>query len=1059
MKPQKPTGQGLSGLLACFFLSGAAALIYQIVWTKSLGLLFGYSAYALATVLAVFMGGLALGSAWLGKISERSQNPIALYAWIEFGVAASGGLSLAGLAGVRVLYFILYPHFSSSRIELLVLRFAGAAIVLLVPTFLMGGTLPILIRGVARNSSILGARVSRFYAINTMGAVIGALAAGFVLLPAFGLRVTLLCAVLLNAIGGVAAWRLARTKLFGEEPLPQAALAKHVASKKERGTSQASASSGFLLAAFFLVGATAIAYEIAWTRLLATTVGSSTYAFTLMLATFLGGIVLGSLLFEKWSARHGDVTQELFSWTQLATAIAALLFLIFFRQLPGMIPPILRATHNSFGGLILAQFVTSCLAMLPAAIVFGFNFPAVVVLIAGKSGEEGRISSRVGLAYAANTCGAILAAMGVGFFLLPGVGSFRIVALAAIGNLLLAAALSIQSRMFRWAALAAHAMVFAAILLTGWSPYFYNRALASFGTVLYGSYHSDRLTAEEIANTEDVLFLEDGINATIAVTRTEDYVALKTNGKVDASNIDTSTQLLLGDLGAIFHRRPRRVLVVGFGGGMTVSAVARFPDVEQIDCVEIEPAVLRASPFLERLHRGAQNDPRVHIYFDDARNFIQTAREPYDLIISEPSNPWIAGVASLYTTQFYAALRGHLAAGGIFVQWIQAYSLRPDDLGMILATIAPHFSDVSLWHSAGRDLLVLARTDSSPLNFDRSRSLWSNTGLREDFHTLELMRPESWPVYFRWNDSEVRGFAAGAALNTDDHTRLEYQAPLALLREDLTQELEAEVRHQQHDLLPAEIAVREIAAARLGSAESAVELKSKRAMDFVQALEPNAETGEYDVLLARGYLLQGNATAAREKLQSAHLGGSNQYSWKYWLAIANHSAGAVLLAENELDELVAGDLKNEDALRARISFARDAKDWPVAIAGQEKLIAAQSDPTARDHCELGDLRLRAGDLRAAEAPLQEGLRRDPYSYLCHRDLGELQRASGRNQDARLNLEFVIRYFPEADAKSYASLALVYRMEKASAKMREILRKGLRIFPGDDLLQHMLRQTN
>jgi len=287
----------LAGIFLCFFVSGAAGLIYQVAWGKALGLVFGNTVYAIATVLAVFMGGLASGSALLGRWSERQANPVALYGWIELGVAATGALSLVGLAGVRALYLAGYHTAAGSAPALVALRFVGSAIVLFLPTFLMGGTLPVLVRGLTRSSAELGARLGRLYWVNTAGAVAGTLAAGFVLLPAVGLKLTVATAVTLNVLaGGIALW------LGRATPSPAAAAASAARAAADEPHMRG------LLASFALVGATAMAYEISWSRLLATTLGSSTYAFTLMLATFLAGIVLGSALFEKWQARGKQVS-------------------------------------------------------------------------------------------------------------------------------------------------------------------------------------------------------------------------------------------------------------------------------------------------------------------------------------------------------------------------------------------------------------------------------------------------------------------------------------------------------------------------------------------------------------------------------------------------------------------------------------------------------------------------------------------------------------------------------------------------------------------------------
>src|ERR1700730_13406756 len=327
----------LAGLLLCFFFSGAAGLIYQVAWSKELGLIFGHTAYAVATVLAVFMGGLAAGSAWLGRWSERRERPIALYGWIELGVAATGAVSLAGLAAVRAVYVAAYPYASGHGATLLALRFLGAAIVLFLPTFLMGGTLPVLVRGLARDSAELGTRLARLYWVNTAGAVAGTFAAGFLFLPTLGLRQTLGVAVALNLLAGALALKMSRHEQIA---LPSA-LHAHAVSPQVKDAVSSALPSHFLCVCFAIVGATAMAYEIGWTRLLSTQLGSSTYAFTLMLATFLTGIVLGSAIFERWNRRH-DATRMTFALTQTLTALAALAFLIFSPRIVEVLPPILR---------------------------------------------------------------------------------------------------------------------------------------------------------------------------------------------------------------------------------------------------------------------------------------------------------------------------------------------------------------------------------------------------------------------------------------------------------------------------------------------------------------------------------------------------------------------------------------------------------------------------------------------------------------------------------------------------------------------------------------------
>src|SRR6266404_1454601 len=531
-------------LQLCFFLSGAAGLIDQVVWTKALGQLFGYSAYAVATVLAVFMGGLALGSVIFAQWRPRNKSGIALYSWMEFAIAASALLSLPGIALVKQLYLASYPHRGGSAATLLALRFFGSAMVLALPTVLMGGTLPVLLGGVAREVKQLGIRAGRFYAVNTAGGVAGTIAAGFFLIPRMGLRLTLITAVILNVIAGLLAQRIAQ---------PIAVASEDVRAKRAKVQSSA-----LYLVCFAAVGATAIAYELSWTRLLATPLGSSTYAFSLMLAVFLLGIAIGSALFEKWFRKKHEASAGVFAVTQFAIAAALLFSLWMYREIPDVLLFLLRKFDENFTSLVAAQAVTCALALLPSTMLFGFNFPAVLALVSGSSRlstEKGRsLSSSVGRAAAANTSGAILAAIAGGFFLLPWIGSFRLVALAASVNVAIGVILSVNANRRNWRLVAVAALLLAAIGWTAWSPTFFSRATAAFGVVLYGGYHNSALTAREMAETEDLVFFKDGINATVAVTRSENYIALKINGKVDASNLDAGTQLLLGVLGAVFKK-------------------------------------------------------------------------------------------------------------------------------------------------------------------------------------------------------------------------------------------------------------------------------------------------------------------------------------------------------------------------------------------------------------------------------------------------------------------------------------------------------------------------
>ena len=1043
-------------LLICFFLSGAAGLVYQVAWGKALGLIFGNTVYAISTVLAVFMGGLAFGSAWWGRSSERRANPVLLYGWMELGVAAAGAVSLAGLAAVRQLYLVAHPLVAGSAPALLLLRFVGAAIVLFLPTFLMGGTLPVLVQGLTRRSAELGRRLSRLYWINTLGAVAGTLAAGFFLLARAGLRATVETAVAVNLLAGLLAVLVARG--FDAQPKSADSAAQPVKTSAPQPLSR------FLLTAFCVVGATAIAYEVAWTRLLVTFFGSSTYAFTLMLATFLAGIVLGSLLFEWWAARGGVPSLGGFAFTQILTALAALGFLLFYRQLPSIVVAALNWPYqrlpvwlsaplglqrNSFAALALAQFTTSAAAMLPAAIVFGFNFPLATVLIARRPGEERPSGAAVGKAYAANTLGAIAGAVLSGFLLIPRLGAFRLVGLLALGNVVVALALLARTGGRKLLPTAATLAIAGAIVASLASGRLNNPAIATFAPFLYYDPAKTRLTIEEWAETFDILYAKDGLNASISVAAGEDYISLRTNGKVDASNRDIQTQLFSGHLGAIFHAAPRRVLVVGFGSGMTVAALARYPEIERIDCVEIEPGIIEAAPLLERLNRGVLRDPRVHLVLDDARNFLLTTRDTYDLIVSEPSNPWIAGVAALFTDEYYQAARARLRPGGLLVQWIQGYSIFPDDLRMVLATLAGQFDSVSVWRGEEPDFLLLARMDRSPLSLDRLRKLLEQPGISGDFDALNVSAPEGVLAYHRLDDVDLRRFVAGARHNTDDNTLLEFHAPRALLLHGLYEENIATVWQARSSPLPRDVRVSDSRAALLSAADTALwNTDWTRAGTFLSAVTDSNPSAFLELLRGRhAFGTDDYAAAAQHYSAALRLDSSLTPAARGLAELARHNDdldSAYLLYR----QVLGREPQNLSALAGLVKVLDRKHEASQAAVWLAKKLELDSDPDSSEFALLGDFFVQTGHPNEAGNEYREAIRRDPYSYSGHRGLGDLYRAAAQWENARKNYEFAARFDPESSSDVFTGLVDAYRHLGRDSDARRALTKAQRLFPGD-----------
>ena len=495
------------------------------------------------------------------------------------------------------------------------------------------------------------------------------------------------------------------------------------------------------------------------------------------------------------------------------------------------------------------------------------------------------------------------------------------------------------------------------------------------------------------------------------------------------------------------------MLIIGFGSGMTASAVARYPEVEKIDCVEIEPAVIRASPYLESLNRNILSDPRIRIIFDDARNFLLTSRENYDLIISEPSNSWIAGIATLFTTEYYTAVRQHLASGGKFVQWVQAYSLAPADLRMIIATLAPHFPELTLWRAEAPDLLLLGRTETTPFQFGRLRSLWQEQSLRKDLESIDVHQPEGLVAYFLLDDASVRKLAEGGTLNTDDRTLLEYHAPQTVLNPGLFAENEQLITQFRKGPLPSNLDPSELQRALEAGSLTALDLQDvNSARIFLNALEAQPESATRYLVQGRLALLQNSFPEATAFLKAALRKDPDSLNTMHWLAVAEHRSGDDGSSLALIDQILKKQPRFLPALGNEMQFAADRKDFRIAAMAQLNRMAAMPDLPAPEFCRLGAIWMKIPNLAEAEAVLLNGIQKDPYSHACHLELGELYREQGKYPLAREHFELIVRMYPDSDPAIFKSLAGVYVALGDSLSARDIVRKGARVFPDDPELQ-------
>jgi spermidine synthase len=749
-------------LAACFVLSGVAGLLYQVLWLRTLSLAFGHTAHAVTVVLAAVMAGLALGSFVFARWSRRLRDPVAAYGWIEIGVGVACAAVPAGLAAASALYLRLHAALDGAAGSLDVVQFVLVFLVLVVPTTLMGGTLPVLAETVGRHDG-LARRVGLLYAANTFGAVMGTALAGYALLPVLGTRRTTAIAVAVNLVVGALAVALARW--WPAPPAPAAPPAPRRARQRRR------ARHGATLAALAVSGAVAMLYEVAWTRALGLVLGSSTYAFTAMLLAFLVGIALGSALWAWRRGRPGVSPAEL-GVLQIATGAAAAVTLALFDRLPALfLLGFARSDSPAFVELL--ELAVAAAALVPSTVLIGATFPCALAIVA-HTGHAGADTGRV---YGVNTLGAIAGAALTGFVLIPALGLHATLKVGVVVGVTTGAALLVRSSVrWRWTAVAAAALLVAgAVSIPLWDL----RVMAA-GTSIYARYYVGGGGLGHSVPDETVVFYRDGPTGTVAVVDRHGTRTLRVNGKTDASDgADVQTQVLLAHVPMLVHRDPRRVMVLGLGGGVTVGSAAAHP-VERVDVVELEPAVVEAARFFRAASRDALAQPVVRVVVADGRNFLLATAERYDVIVSEPSNPWIAGVAALFSLEFFETARARLRPGGVMGQWLQGYSLAADDFAMIVRTFGAAFPWTTVWYLGGHDFLLLGSERPLPLDAARIAARLEQPAVRDDLARVGVRR---WPEvlgFLALGPADAARLAAGARVNDDDRLPLEFSAPRAL---------------------------------------------------------------------------------------------------------------------------------------------------------------------------------------------------------------------------------------------------------------------------------------
>lgn len=771
-----------------FFVSGACGLIYEIVWSRLLVFVFGGTTFAITTVLACFMGGLALGSFLAGRFSHRLNRPARVYGLLEIGVGLYCLLIPLLLDLALPMYQALATVSGGSFFWLTAARVLVCALILIVPTALMGATLPLLSKAFVRRAGELGGAVARLYGINTIGAFVGCAGAGFLLLPAVGLSNSILLAALLNVSAGIVAVTLTG-KRFPEQHPPEVGPAPDQPPVREATPVHApSIRPGSLLWLYGLSGLAAMAYQVAWTRALILSMGASTYAFSAIVACFILGIALGSLLISPWIGR----IRAPLGWAGLLEAIiglSALLVAPLFGEMPGLVGRLSEATNATFEHILAIEILSVGGLLIVPTLCMGALLPLICAIYEASAARsdhpepDGDSQARspatgqtVGAVYAANTVGTIIGATVTGFVLIPWhlVGMQRTIITASTISILIGTVFVLREK--PWRRLPVYAAtgvvwvvgILLALISEPWSK-----------TVMVSGPYLGRG-----ANPGEVVFYREGIDTTVAVTRSQAHIySLLVNGKADASTNtrDMRTQLLLGHLPLLLNPDATEVCVIGLGSGVTASAVLAHP-VRIADVVEISSAVVAAAEYFSPANHEALRDPRLRLHRADGRNFLLVGDREYDVIVSEPSNPWISGIANLFTTQFFEIARSRLKPGGLHCQWFHAYSMKADDFAAVIKTMTAVFPYVQLWEASRNDYLIICSDAPIVIDVESTYLTFGRPRVSTTLSSILINDPIQLAHYYVADGRDLTPWTGAQESLVDDLPYLEFSAPRYLLR-------------------------------------------------------------------------------------------------------------------------------------------------------------------------------------------------------------------------------------------------------------------------------------
>lgn len=1058
--------------LFAYACSGLAALVYEVSWTRVLTLTMGRGVAASSTVLAAYMGGLALGAGIAGRRAAllSARDALRTYAGLELAAALFAVAVPFELHLFEPLLSAAYRDGDAGFMFGMVRLVVSLALVT-IPALALGATFPVAVRGFAAEGAGAGVRAGWLYVVNTVGAAFGAFLAGFVLVPAIGVTGALAVGCAASLAAALVAFRMSQA-VAEEQPAPHVAVTPSADGDKRRGGPQTRAkgskrhpslerqrsvpieASRLAPTVFALTvsGAVILAAEVIWSRIVSLLVGPSTYAFAATVATFIGGLAIGGTISASVSARLRRplwLMAVMMGLASLASAWAA--------QTAGVrLPHDLMIEFSSAAGLSpVMRSLRVAFVVLPFAVLVGGIFPAGLLTL----GSAQASTKVIGLVYAANAVASVAGSLLAGFLMVPVLGLER--SLSVITIVLAAVSVIILvwgSTEWTWRIAGALPVVAAAVLVYGGQVW--DRDILVTGAYKYAASIPAGSDVETALRAGTLEYYRDGASATVTVKRLTGTLSLAIDGKVDASSGgDMLTQKLLAQLPLLMHGAARQVGIIGLGSGITLASALTHP-IEHVDVLEISPEVVEASRLFFENGKSPLDDARTRVLVTDGRTHLSLSARQYDVLISEPSNPWMAGVAALFTREFFEAARERLTPGGVICQWVNTYDISGDDLRSVVGTFASVFPHVTLWLAGDGDLLIVGSSAPSESRLDALATSSVHAAVRADLASAGVTSPFGLLSLYVGGEAEVRRFAASAVEQRDDRMALEFSAPKALRTDARSENVKA---------------LRELVVPESRPAVVARAWEQASAADHAQRARVLKQAGSWAAAFdaARTALrLTPDHADALDALIDACVPLRREAEATTLLRTIVDQQPALIQPRIALSKLLAAT----GAIQPAIDAARAAVDQdPNSGAALEQLASIFSD--VGDSAQLAPLvgalqrfpdragssyylaaqHFMHGELEQALAAIARALTVDPRFARAQNLKGAILATKGDTAGARTAFESALSLDPR-DPATYQNLATLELSSGNASKAASLFAEALSLDPGSDVARQGLARA-